>query len=176
MTADLAHLHQSHAILSADRLYRYALLRANHGLLAPQPHYCAFCLLNPSTASETEDDATVRKCSGFAQRWGFNGFYIVNLFALRATDPDELKTARNIPNDALNDQWILTVARAAELVVVGWGNHGKLYDRGLRVRAMLQAAGVPLHCWGFTKSGQPLHPLYLPYTQPIELVPVRGVA
>ena len=41
-------------------------------------------------ATHTEDDPTVRKCCGFARRWGFDGIEIVNLFAFRVTNPDLL--------------------------------------------------------------------------------------
>jgi hypothetical protein len=172
-------LHSEGAILSADRRYRYALSRkvkpVSSGFVEP-PRCCAFVLLNPSTASESEDDPTVRKCRGFAERWGFPMFDIVNLFALRATDPDALRLAVDPGTVGVNDDWIMAVARHAAVVVAGWGNHGELYNRGQRVRAMLQGAGIPLHCWEITKANQPKHPLYVPYAQPLQLVPVRGVA
>lgn len=176
-------LHHEGAILSPDRRFRFALSRTLLGGTLPAfiepPRYCAFVLLNPSTASETEDDPTIRKCRGFAQRWGYSAFDVVNLFAWRATNPDEL---RKLPASVItadeteNDRWIRAVARHAEIVVVGWGNDGALLNRGQRVRAMLQAAGIPLHCWEITKAEQPKHPLYVPYAQPLRLLPVRGVA
>lgn len=176
-------LHREGAILSTDRRFRYALSRNLLGNALPSfvepPRYCAFVLLNPSTASETEDDPTIRKCRGFAQRWGYHAFDVVNLFALRATNPDELrKTSAAVlsADEAENGRWVSAVARHAEIVIVGWGNDGVLLNRGQRVRAMLQAAGIPLHCWEITKAEQPKHPLYIPYSQPLQLVPVRGVA
>jgi len=174
--------------MSSDRLYRYALSRRTEGsgpaiqlnmagvvTKIERGRYCAFCLLNPSTASEVANDATVRKCLGFAQRWGFGGIDVVNLFAYRATDPDELR-AQTDPVGPYNDGWILDVAREAELVVLGWGNHGTLHGRGMRVRTLLQAAGITLHCLGSTKSAQPRHPLYVSYDQPLETIALRGVA
>ena len=173
-------LHREGAVLSEDRRFRYALSRGSDLFALPklgmQLRYCAFCLLNPSTASETLDDPTVRKCRGFAQRWGFNRYNIINLFALRATDPRNLRKAAAAGDDAENDRWITAIARHAEILVVGWGNDGALRNRGQRVRAMLQGAGIPLHCWGITKMDEPRHPLYTRYDQPLELVPVRGVA
>jgi hypothetical protein len=50
----------------------------------------AFIGLNPSTADETTDDPTVRRCVGFAKRWGYDRMVMLNAFAYRATDPKAL--------------------------------------------------------------------------------------
>ena len=50
-----------------------------------------FIMLNPSTADDEFDDATIRRCVGFAKRWGFHGLVVTNLFAYRATKPSDLK-------------------------------------------------------------------------------------
>ena len=52
------------AWFSTDKRYRWALWRTwnvNKGRVV-------FIGLNPSTATETEDDPTVRRCIGFARR------------------------------------------------------------------------------------------------------------
>lgn len=46
-----------------------------------------FIGLNPSTADETQDDPTVRRCIRYAQSWGYGALYMTNIFAFRATDP-----------------------------------------------------------------------------------------
>ena len=77
------------ATISEDGLYRYALSRTWEGPIWS----LAFIMLNPSTADATEDDPTIRKCIGFAQRNGCNAIEVVNLFAFRATDPNDLRRA-----------------------------------------------------------------------------------
>lgn len=49
-----------------------------------------FVGLNPSTADETEDDQTIRRCVGFAMDWGYGGLCMGNLFAIRATKPKNM--------------------------------------------------------------------------------------
>lgn len=36
--------------------------------------------LNPSTADETRDDPTIRRCTGYARLWRFGGLLMTNLF------------------------------------------------------------------------------------------------
>jgi hypothetical protein len=170
---DVNLLHQRGAIFSADRRYRFALSRR---VTVAAPRYCAFCLLNPSTADEQRPDATVRKCLGFSERWGFSAMDVVNVFPWGARDPSELRTEPGGYVHPENDEWILAVARNAELVVLGWGHHGQYRGRGTAVRVLLQAAGIRCYCLGFTKAGDPLHPLFVPYSQELQPVPVRGVA
>ena len=73
------------AVLSLDMKYRY-VLRRDWGE-APE---VMFVMLNPSTADALKDDATVRKCVGFADAAGHGGLIICNLFALRSRDPGAL--------------------------------------------------------------------------------------
>jgi hypothetical protein len=51
---------------------------------------CCFVMLNPSTADDTYDDPTIRRCVQFATRWGYDALSVRNLFPWRATDPGDL--------------------------------------------------------------------------------------
>lgn len=134
--------------------YRYSLWREWH----PTKPRVAFCMLNPSTADEELNDNTIRRCIGFAQSWGYGGLRVVNLFALRSTDPAGLKLVAD-PVGPDNDQAILDAARDCEFVVAAWGFHGAYKGRGEQVRKLLPAASV--RALAFTDDGFPRHPLYL---------------
>ena len=114
-------------------------------------------MLNPSTADAFADDPTIRRCARFARREGYAGIRVVNLFALRATDPRELQ-AHPDPVGPCNDR-MLREATSGSAVVAAWGAGGKLGDRGRVVAAHLAAAGVAVVCLGVTKDGYPVHPL-----------------
>ena len=77
---------QKDAIISKDCLYRYSLGRTWDA----SKERVLFIMLNPSTADAIKDDATIKKCVGFAQRWGYGGITVGNLFALRSRDPNGL--------------------------------------------------------------------------------------
>src|SRR5207249_5914720 len=100
-------------ILSPCRQYRYVLWREWDKTNAS---YVLFVGLNPSTADETEDDPTIRRCMNYAKRWGYGALCMVNLFAYRATDPDAMK-AHPQPVGTENDYWIRKMAREAGVVV-----------------------------------------------------------
>lgn len=142
------------ATISRCGLYRYGLGRAWN----PFGHGVCYVMLNPSTADATLDDPTIRRCIGFARTLGFGWLSVVNLFALRATNPDELKRHPD-PVGPDNDEAILREADAATTIVCAWGAHpiGRL--RAAKVRELLEPR--PLRALGVTKYGHPRHPLYL---------------
>jgi hypothetical protein len=142
--------------------YRYYLNRR----WAPGGQTCTFVMLNPSTATEDQDDPTVAKCRRFSQQWGFNALTVANIFALRSTDPRNLYTHPD-PIGLNNDTWILKAAREASLVVVAWGNHGRLLNRNDAVRRILfnSQDRLDVRCFRITKAGQPEHPLYQPFAR-----------
>ena len=43
--------------------------------------------VNPSTATDKKLDRTMQKVLGFAERNGFDGFAMMNLYPLRSTNP-----------------------------------------------------------------------------------------
>ena len=143
---------KSSAQLSPCRTYRYALWRTWD---ATKP-YVFFICLNPSTADEIDDDPTLVRCMGFARSWGYGGLCMGNLFAFRATQPQDLKESSNPIGDD-NDYWLEQLSKDAGIVVAGWGNHGVFLDRSAKVLSKLKE----VYCLKINKSGEPSHPLYL---------------
>lgn len=157
----------SFAVFSGDRRYRYVLWRNLWPNVPAKPaRTCCFVLLNPSTADELTDDPTIRRCIAFARSWGDERLLVVNLFALRSTDPAGLVAADD-PIGPANDRWIRIAAQSATRVVVAWGHHGAWRARGDQVLELLPR---PLYRFGITANGQPRHPLYLRGTSPLEVV------
>lgn len=157
-------LWESPATFSADRLHRYTLTRVlTPPMLATGRtlRRCLFVMLNPSTATDTVDDPTIRRCKGFATSWGYDRLMVVNLFSLRSTDPKALYGDDGAEGDPENLTTILTVAEQAHLIVCGWGAHGSLRGRGVRVARELRAAGWQPRALKLTRDGHPGHPLYL---------------
>lgn len=143
------------ATFDETRRYRYTL----HRRWATGGRRVAFCLLNPSTADEFKLDPTLTRCLGYAQRWGFSAMEVVNIFALRSTDPKGLAKVAD-PVGPGNDKAIRTAARRCELFLVGWGNHGSRDSRDEQICRLLAPIVTPV-CLEITKAGQPKHPLYM---------------
>ena len=138
-------------------LYRYSLWRDwNHGAGT-----ILWIMLNPSRADHLgNNDPTIERCERRSIAWGFRRMEVVNLFALSSPYPAALRAADD-PVGPLNDAGIVKGAGRASLILCAWGTHGPLLGRSEAVRALL--AGRLLHCLGTTKTGEPVHPLYLPY-------------
>ena len=115
-----------------------------------------FIGLNPSTADETVDDPTIRRCIGFADDRGYGRLAVANLFAYRATRPAVLKRTSR-PIGVANNRWLLRLAAESNLCVAAWGNGGRHLGRDAEVVALLRG----LQCLGVTASGAPRHPLYV---------------
>ena len=146
----------SEAWYSPCELYRYALTRVWD---AGRPRV-VFIMLNPSKATEIQNDPTIERCERRARALGFGGFRAVNIFAFRETDPTLLRQAAN-PVGIENDAALLDACDWADQIICGWGVHGELMGRGDQVAQMLARAGHKLLALGTTKAGHPRHPLYI---------------
>lgn len=146
------------AIFSPDRVYRYRLWR----VWDPSKPRVNFCMLNPSTADEVDDDPTIRRCIGFAKSWGAGSLEITNIFALRSTDPKALYTHPD-PKGPDNNWSIIQAAFCARTVILACGEHGKLKNRWRVVLALIRPY-KSVHCLAINASGMPKHPLYIKAT------------
>ena len=150
---------RSGARFSRCRRWRYLLWRRWD---AARP-VANFLMLNPSTADELKLDPSCTRARNYAERWGYGGLIVTNIFGWRATDPKVMRAVRD-PVGRGNDAAILRAAREAKIVVCAWGSHGEHMQRGMRVVDMLTSHGIELHSLRVTAGGHPGHPLYLPQT------------
>lgn len=172
------------AEFSADERFRYRLWRR---WAAAGPVHC-WIMLNPSTADAERNDPTIRRCIGFSQAAGAAAIEVVNLFALRATQPSELVRAAAEGAEVVglaNDQ-ALELAASADLVIAAWGivptglrkigmpdrvrfRHRDVEERLARRPWPAGGSRERLRCLGHTTGGWPRHPLYVAATQALVL-------
>ena len=132
----------SWAEYSPDEAYRYRLVRDwGSGPRA------LFVMLNPSTATEAQNDPTVERCERRARALGFGSFAVGNIFAYRATDPRVMRAVAD-PVGPANDAAIVAMAAEADRVICAWGTHGLHLGRGAAVEKLLRGTGAPLHHLG----------------------------
>ena len=158
------------AIFSEDRQYRYALRRIFDQERFEKEGACTFICLNPSTADETIDDPTVRRCINYAREWGYPAFIMLNLFSFRATNPSDMKshyceieTIDSTSDFISNNLHIAnTCANDSAIVVAAWGNHGEYLDRAKDVELLLEYNDININCLKINRNSRmPAHPLYL---------------
>jgi hypothetical protein len=154
----------STAVYSDCERYRYSLTRI-WDQTGPR---ALFVMLNPSTATEVQNDPTVERCERRARALGFGAFQVTNIFAWRDTDPRKMRAAPD-PIGPDNDAAILSGAKWADTILAAWGTHGAHMNRGAAVETLLRQGGFALMHLGLSKQGHPKHPLYIAYAQQPEL-------
>jgi hypothetical protein len=150
----------STAVYSVCERYRYKLTRT----WDPAGRRVLFVMLNPSTATEIQNDPTVERCERRARALGFGAFRVTNIFAWRDTDPRAMRAAAD-PVGPENDDAISQSCPWADQIICAWGTHGAHLDRGAQVERLMRATGLPLYHLGLSKDGHPKHPLYIGYAQ-----------
>jgi hypothetical protein len=154
------------AEFSPDRKYRYNLITCWD---EDKPMLGAL-LCNPSTADAKRTDNTDRLFRRIAERNGYGGTYITNLFALVGSDPKCIRHSAE-PIGPQNDAAILTMTNhlgKGGQVLCGWGNDADYKRRPEFVLAMLKEINITLFYLAKNKTGQPAHPLYLPSKLPLK--------
>lgn len=152
------------AVYSECEAYRYALTRTWDA----GRRRILYIMLNPSKATERQNDPTIERCERRARALGFGALCVTNIFAWRETDPKALKLASDPigpENDAVLSDLLANWVRPGDMVLPAWGTHAAHQDRGAAMARVLQASGRPLHCLGLTRDGHPRHPLYVSYAQ-----------
>ena len=152
------------AVYSDCEFYRYDLTR----IWDASGQKALFVMLNPSTATEFQNDPTVERCVRRARALGFGAFRVTNIFAYRATDPKVMRRVTD-PIGPGNDAAITNGAAWADRIICAWGSHGAHMDRGQAVEQLLRDIAKPLWHLGLTQAGQPKHPLYIGYDRQPEI-------
>ena len=144
------------AIISDCGLYRYRLER--HGLSGSGA--VAWIMVNPSTADASQDDATIRSCVRLASGLGYGSIEVVNVFAWRATKPDELLAASD-PCGPRNEDIVKAAIRRCYIPICAWGAWPPADEASSYIRNAIRTERRAAFCFGKTKSGAPKHPLYV---------------
>ena len=161
----------------ADWLYvpnRYEEYRYILGTRGKHPVICVG--INPSTAAPNDLDPTLKSAQRIAHANGYDSVLMFNVYAQRATRPDDMERERN---QWLHDEnmkafaYLLSIAGERPAVWAAWGaiieKRGYLSDC---VREMVEmgnrAGAVWYHAGPISVKGHPHHPLYLKSNTPLE--------
>lgn len=139
------------AVFSDDRKYRYALWR----VWDKEKPLIMFIGLNPSKADENESDPTITRVKSFATKWGFGGFYMMNLFSYVTAYPKDL--VNPYANTEENDSWLYNVSKSCKTIIYCWGNFKQADARSKEVLKKLPGGFAIV----INKNGSPRHPLYI---------------
>ena len=141
------------ADFSEDGLYRYSLWR----IWDESKPIIMFVGLNPSTANEETNDATIRRVISMAKRWNFGGVYMMNCFPFISTNPYELIHSGS--ND-VNDQWLRDISLKCQDIIFAWGAFDIVKETGRDQELTQMFPGAMALV--INKDGSPRHPLYVP--------------
>lgn len=153
----------SRAIYSKCEKYRYFLER--RFVDGASDKIMTMIMLNPSTATEQQNDPTVARCERRARIWGFAALRVLNIFAYRATDPKDMR-AQSDPIGPLNNQFIENALKQRNIhhsIICGWGTHGSFMDREQQIWDLFAKYDFQPFALDWTKDGHPKHPLYVGY-------------
>ncbi len=149
--------------------YRYIL-----GTRGVRPLICIG--INPSTAAPDDLDNTLKSVERIALYNGYDSFIMFNVYAQRATDPDDMERSCN---ELLHEEnmkafeYILGLSKDSPSVWAAWGNIiekrsylpacvSSMIEIGERYSAKWYSAGK------ISKKGHPHHPLYLRKDTPLD--------
>lgn len=137
--------------------YRYSLSR----IWDTEKPKVLFVMVNPSNANALEDDATIRRCMGYAKSWDYGGLFVTNLFAYINKDPKTLVNAED-PVGSENHKYIKKYINKVDKVICAWGNRAVLKKLGCKKiedeLKMLKYFGDKLHYLELAVDGTPKHP------------------
>lgn len=157
------------AIFSDDKKYRYAL----HRIWEPTMNKILFIMINPSTATQHEDDKTIKKIMEISDKWNCGGVYVGNLYPYCSSKPTELKNIE-IPDEIYkeNMKHIQEMVSKCSLVVYAWGTKGP-NERQHEPEWLKNIINKDVYCINKSVKGIPMHPnQWGPNVKPIPAEPI----
>jgi hypothetical protein len=156
--------------------YRYIL-----GTRGDKPLICVG--INPSTAAPDDLDNTLKSVERVALHNGYDSFIMFNVYAQRATDPDDMEQTYNSALHAENMKafaYALSLDQAKSPAV--WAAWGTIIEKRdylpACVRDMIDIGNSYNARWFSagkrSKKGHPHHPLYLRKDSPLDPFDVDG--
>ena len=154
--------------------YRYILGTRGEKLL--------ICIgINPSTAKPDALDNTLKSVERIAQGNGYDSFLMFNVYAQRATRPEDMD---QVCNEALHREnlaafrYVLSIS-LSPTVWAAWGSiiekRAYLSDCLLDMLTIGEEYGAAWYCAGaVTKKGHPHHPLYLKKDEKLKPFPLEA--
>ena len=154
--------------------YRYIL-----GTRGKKPLICIG--INPSTARPDALDNTLKSVERIALHNGYDSFLMFNVYAQRATSPDDMERLCNEALHRENMEAFRYVLGLSEAPAV-WAAWGAIIEKREYLprclRDMLRAGeeyGARWYCAGaISKKGHPHHPLYLRKDEVLREFDVKG--
>lgn len=148
--------------------YRYIL-----GTRGKNPLICVG--INPSTAAPDALDNTLKSVERIALANGYDSFLMFNVYAQRATNPDDMESEENVYLHTQNMAAFEYALGQSECPAV-WAAWGTVVDkRGYLRKCMYQLTEIAekhgarwLKAGALSKAGHPHHPLYLKKDTPLE--------
>lgn len=154
--------------------YRYIL-----GTRGDTPLICIG--INPSTAAPDDLDNTLKSVERIAHSNGYDSFIMFNVYAQRATDPDDME---RICNELLHEEnmkafeYVLNLSKDKPAIWAAWGNiiEKRPYLPDC-VRSMIEIGNKYDAVWysagKISKKGHPHHPLYLKKDTPLDIFDIN---
>ena len=154
--------------------YRYIL-----GTRGQNPLICIG--INPSTARPDALDNTLKSVERIALGNGFDSFIMFNVYAQRATNPDDMEPSCNYALHKENLEAFRYVLSISQNPAV-WAAWGTIVEKRDYLKECLQDMlavgeeyGASWYCAGATsKKGHPHHPLYLRKDEKIKPFDIAG--
>ncbi len=145
---------------SADRRCRYLLGKRGKKTLV-----C--CGVNPSVASPNDLDPTMRRVEYFAKENGYDSYIMINLYPMRATNPDDMHEVADMHAIEKNMEYIEEILSKGNCdICAAWGNLIKSRNYLKECLSKICEVAKKNNCVWYTfgeltKENNPRHPLYL---------------